>query len=185
MAAGGNSTAEKHLADQLLPALGPGMLVPGDRGFPSREGLLAIGDTGAHFVMRASASRGLRRCGRPLADGTYLTKLSFRGRTMKARVIEFHIDFTTCPAAGDPLLTSAGTDAVITIPHAGGTGAGSGDGTGDGRAAGTGSSPACQSQARGVRVQVSQTFTLITSLRDADAFPAIDIAALYGDRWSI
>ncbi|MGH3194905.1 MAG: transposase, partial [Streptosporangiaceae bacterium] len=185
VAAGGNSTAEKHLADQLLPALGPGMLVPGDRGFPSREGLLAIGDTGAHFVMRASASRGLRRCGRPLADGTYLTKLSFRGRTMKARVIGFHIDFTTCPAAGDPLLTSAGTDAVITILHAGGTGAGSGDGTGDGRAAGTGSSPACQSQARGVRVQVSQTFTLITSLRDADAFPAIDIAALYGDRWSI
>jgi len=179
VAAGGNSTAEKHLADQLLPALGPGMAVLGDRGFPSHEGLLAIWDTGAHFVMRASASWGLKRCGKPLADGTYLTKISCRGRTMKARVIEFHIDFTTRLAAGDPLLTSAGTGAVITILHSGDTG------TGDGQAAGTGSSPACQTRTRGVKVQVSQTFTLITSLRDVVAFPAIDIAALYGDRWSI
>jgi hypothetical protein len=36
-----------------------------------------------------------------------------------------------------------------------------------------------------VKVQVSQTFTLITSLLDTGAFPAADIAALYGDRWSI
>lgn len=172
LAVGGNSTAEKHLADQLLPALGPGMVVLGDRGFPSHEGLLAIRDTGAHFVMRASASWSLRRCGKPLADGTYLTKISFRGRTMKARVIEFHIDFITRLAAGDPLLTSAGTGAVITILH-------DGDGTGDG------TPPACQSHALGVKVQVSQTFTLITSLRDTDTFPTIDIAALYGDRWSI
>jgi hypothetical protein len=179
VAAGGNSTAEKHLADQLLPALGPGMVVLGDRGFPSHEGLLAIWDTGAHFVMRASASWGLKRCGKPLADGTYLTRISFRGRTMKARVIEFHIDFTTCLAAGDPLLTSAGTGAVITILHSGDTG------TGDGQAAGTDSSPACQTRTRGVKVQVSQTFTLITSLRDVVAFPAIDIAALYGDRWKV
>src|SRR5260221_868671 len=77
---------------ECLP-LGPGMVVLGDRGFPSHEGLLAIRGTGAHFVMRASASWGLKRCGKPLADGTYLTKTSFRGRTMKARVIEFHIDF--------------------------------------------------------------------------------------------
>jgi hypothetical protein len=181
VALGGNSTSEKHLADQLLPALGPGMAVLGDRGFPSHEGLLAIRDTGAHFVMRASSAWGLKRCGRPLADGTYLTRISCRGRTMKARVIEFHIDFTTHLAAGDPLLTSAGTDAVITILHAGGTGTGSGDG----QAAGTGSSPACQSDAPGVTVQVSQTFTLITSLLDVAAFPATDIAALYGDRWTI
>ena len=171
VAMGGNSTSEKHLADQLLPAFGPGMAVLGDRGFPSHEGLLAIRGTGAHFVMRVSASWGLRRCGRPLADGTYLTRISFRGRTMKARVIEFHIDFTTHLAAGDPLLTSAGTDAVITILHAGDTGT-------DGAAA-------CRSHAPGVKVQVSQTFTLITSLLDTDAFPAADIAALYGDRWSI
>ena len=183
VALGGNSVSEKHLADQLLPALGPGMVVLGDRGFPSREGLLDIAGTGAHFVMRASASWGLRRCGRPLADGTYLTKISFRGRTMKARVIEFHIDFITHLAAGDPLLTSAGTDAVITIVHAGDSG--DDTGSGDGQAAGTGSPPACQSDPPGVRVQVSQTFTLITSLRDTDAFPAADIAALYGDRWSI
>jgi hypothetical protein len=183
VALGGNSTSEKHLADQLLPALGPGMVVLGDRGFPSHEGLLDIAGTGAHFVMRASASWGLKRCGKPLADGTYLTKISFRGRTMKARVIEFHIDFTTRLAAGDPLLTSAGTDAVITILHDGGTGDDSG--TGDGQAAGTDSSLACQTRTRGVEVQVSQTFTLITSLRDMAAFPAAGIAALYGDRWSI
>jgi hypothetical protein len=36
-----------------------------------------------------------------------------------------------------------------------------------------------------VTVQVSQTFTLITSLLDTAAFPAAGIAALYGDRWSI
>jgi len=171
VAVGGNSTAEKHLADQLLPALGPGMAVLGDRGFPSHEGLLAIRDTGAHFVMRTSASWSLRRSGKPLADGTYLTKISFRGRTMKARVIEFHIDFITHLAAGDPLLTSAGTGAVITILTAGDTGT-------DGAAA-------CRSDAPGVKVQVSQTFTLITSLLDTDAFPAAGIAALYGDRWSI
>jgi Transposase DDE domain len=187
VALGGNSTSEKHLADQLLPALGPGMVVLGDRGFPSHEGLLDIAGTGAHFVMRASASWGLRRCGKPLAGGTYLTKISFRGRTMKARVIEFHIDFTTRLAAGDPLLTgAAGAGAVITILHDDGTGSGgTGDdsGTGDGQAAGA--SPACQTRTRGVEVQVSQTFTLITSLRDVAAFPAAGIAALYGDRWSI
>jgi hypothetical protein len=182
VALGGNSVAEKHLADQLLPALGPGMVLLGDRGFPSHEGLLDIAGTGAHFVMRASASWGLRRCGRPLADGTYLTRISHRGRTMKARVIEFHIDFTTRLPAGDPLLTSAAADgAVITILTAGGTGTGTGTGTttdGDGAAA-------CQSDAPGVKVQVSQTFTLITSLLDTVAFPAAGIAALYGDRWSI
>jgi hypothetical protein len=94
-----------------------------------------------------------------------------------------HIDFTTRLAAGDPLLTSAGTDAVITILHDGGTGDDSG--TGDGQAAGTDSSPACQTRTPGVKVQVSQTFTLITSLRDVAAFPAAGIAALYSDRWSI
>src|SRR5260221_11865645 len=93
IALGGNSVSEKHLADQLLPALGPGMVVLGDRGFPSHEGLLAIRGTGAHFVMRASASWGLNRGGKPLADGTYLTKISFRGRTMRARAIDFHIYF--------------------------------------------------------------------------------------------
>src|SRR5450756_1907832 len=175
VALGGNSVSEKHLADQLLPALGPGMVLLGDRGFPSHEGLLDIAGTGAHFVMRASASWGLKRCGKPLADGTYLTKLSHRGRTMKARVIEFHIDLTTRLPAGDPLLTSAAADgAVITILTAGDTG----DGDGDGAAA-------CQSDAPGMTVQVSQTFTLITSLRDTVAFPAAGIAALYGDRWSI
>ena len=174
VALGGNSVAEKHLADQLLPALGPGMVLLGDRGFPSHEGLLDIAGTGAHFVMRASASWALKRCGRPLPDGTYLTKLSYRGRTMKARVIEFHIDFNTRLPAGDPLLAStAGAGAVITILHD------SDDGdTGDGAAA-------CQSDAPGVTVQVSQTFTLITSLLDTAAFPATGIAALYGDRWSI
>jgi hypothetical protein len=70
LAAGGNSTSEKHLADQLLPALGPGMVFWG-RGFPSHEGLLAIRDTGARFVMRTSASWGLRRCGKPLAAALY------------------------------------------------------------------------------------------------------------------
>ena len=34
-------------------------------------------------------------------------------------------------------------------------------------------------------VQVSQTFTLITSLLGIQAYPAADIAALYGDRWTI
>jgi Transposase DDE domain len=174
VALGGNSTSEKHLADQLLPALGPGMVLLGDRGFPSHEGLLDIAGAGAHFVMRASASWALKRCGKPLPDGTYLTKLSHRGRTMKARVIEFHIDFTTRLPAGDPLLTgTAGAGAVITILHD------SDDSdTGDGAAA-------CRSHAPGVTVQVSQTFTLITSLLDTGAFPAAGIAALYGDRWSI
>jgi hypothetical protein len=171
VAIGRHSTAEKHLADQLLPALGKDMVVLGDRGFPSHEGLLAIAGTGAHFVMRASASWNLRRCGRPLPDGTYLTRISYRGRTMKARVVEFHIDFTTILDPGDPLLAgaaAAGGPVITILPAGGGTGA-----------------AACQSDAPGVRVQVSETFTLITSLTDTTAFPAEDIAALYGDRWTI
>jgi hypothetical protein len=173
VAIGGNAVSEAHLAARLLPAFGPGMVVTGDRGFPSREGLIALRDTGAHFAMRVSASWKLKRCGTPLPDGTYLTKLSFRGRTVKARVIEFHIDFTTVLDADDPLLAGgalAGGPVITILP---GT-----DGDGDGAAA-------CRSSAPGVKVQVSETFTLITSLLDTEAFPAIDVAALYGDRWTI
>jgi hypothetical protein len=169
VALGRNAVSEAHLAARLLPAFGPGMVVTGDRGFPSREGLLDLRDTGAHFVMRVSASWKLKRCGTPLPDGTYLTRLSFRGRTMKARVIEFHIDFTTVLDADDPLLAGDATAGgpVITILTGG-----------DGAAA-------CRSSAPGVKVQVSETFTLITSLLDTEAFPAADVAALYGDRWTI
>jgi len=76
---------------------------------------------------------------------------------MKARVIEFHIDFTTA-GAGDPLLTSAGTGAVITILHSGDTGTGTAR-----QRAPTARLPA-RPAPRG-ESQVSQTFTLITSLR--------------------
>ena len=171
IALGRNSVSEAHLAACLLPAFGPGMVVAGDRGFPSHEGLIALRDTGAHFVMRVSASWKLSRCGKPLPDGTYLTKITFRGRTMKARVIEFHIDFATVLPADHPLLAADAPAGGPVITILTGT-----DGDGD---------AACRSPAPGVNVQVSETFTLITSLLDTEAFPAADVSALYGDRWTI
>jgi len=165
VAVGKDCASEAELSGHLLPAFGPGTAGLADRGFPSHQRALEMRDAGADFVWRVSSSWKLARCGRPLPDGTYLTRLKWRGKTMKARVVESRIDFLTQLPAGHPLLTSPDADATVTVA--------------DGAAAGLPAVPGL------VTVQVSQTFTLITSLRDTDAYPAADIAALYGDRWTI
>jgi Transposase DDE domain len=164
VAAGKDSASEAELSAHLLPAFGPGTVGLADRGFPSHQAALAMRAAGADFVWRVSSAWKLARCGKPLSDGTYLTRLTFRGRSMKARVVEFRIDFLTRLPAGHPLLTSPGGDATVTVISDAGQ-------------------PAAVAGL--VTVQVSQTFTLITSLTDIHAFPAEDIAALYGDRWTI
>jgi hypothetical protein len=164
VAIGRDAASEAELAGHLLPAFGPGMAGLADRGFPSRQGALAMRGAGAHFVWRTSSAWKLARCGKPLADGTYLTRLTSRGKTMKARVAEFHIDFLTSLPAGHPLLTGPDADATITVID------------------GASWPPA---PAGMVTVQVSQSFTLITSLPGIRACPAAGIAALYGDRRAI
>ena len=160
VALGKDAASEAELASHLLPAFGPGIVGLADRGFPSRQAAHDMHAAGADFVWRTSASWKLPRCGKPLPDGTYLTKITWHGETIKVRVVEFRIDFNTSLPAGSPLLTSPDADATITI-------------TG-------GAAPAGM-----VTVHVSQTFTLITTLLGTDACPAADIAALYGDRWTI
>ena len=165
VAVGKDCASEAELSAHLLPAFGPGTVGLADRGFPSHQAALDMRDAGADFVWRTSSSWKLARCGKPLADGTYLTRLTSRGRTMKARVVEFRIDFLTQLPAGHPLLTDRDADATVTVT--------------DGAAAGL------PDVAGLVTVQVSQTFTLITSLLGIKAYPAADIAALYGDRWTV
>ena len=159
VALGKDSASEHELARHLLPAFGPGMLSLADRGFPSRRAAFEMIGTGADFAWRVSASWNLKPCGKPLPDGSYLTKLTWHGRTMKARVIEFRIDFLTTVPVTHPLLESPAPGAAVTV-----------------------TGPAAPGM---VTVHVSENFTIITSLRDTAAYPAADIAALYGDRWTI
>jgi hypothetical protein len=161
VALGKDAASEAELAAHLLPAFGKDTISLADRGFPSRRAVHQMHAAGADFVWRVSASWKLPRCGKPLPDGTYLTKITWHGKALKVRVVEFRIDFDTALPAGSPLLTSPDADAAITVIAGGAAPAGM------------------------VTVHVSQTFTLITSLLDTAAYPAADIAALYGDRWTI
>jgi hypothetical protein len=102
-AAGPCSIGETTLAACLEPAYGPGDLDLADRGFPSREAIAAKMDAGKHFAWRVSASWTLRRSGPPLPDGTWKAKITWRGRTYKVRVIEYHIDQILDLPPGHPL----------------------------------------------------------------------------------
>ena len=82
-AAGPCGTGETTLAAHLEPAYGPGDLDLADRGFPSREAVAAKIDAGKHFAWRVSSAWTLRRSGRPLPDGTWKAKITWRGRTVQ------------------------------------------------------------------------------------------------------
>ena len=169
-AAGPHGTGETTLAAHLEPAYGPCDLDLADRGFPSREAIAAKIDAGRHFAWRVSAAWKLRRSGRPLSDGTWKAAITWRGRTYKVRVIEYHIDQVLDLPPGHPLLTAPPAGPSARILDDGGE-----DGEGDGglcRTPGT------------IRVEVSETVTIITSLMDTAACPARDIAELYGMRWA-
>jgi len=170
-AAGPHGTGETTLAAHLEPAYGPGDLDLADRGFPSREAAAAKIDAGKQFAWRASSSWNLRRSGRPLPDGTWKAKITWRGRTYKVRVIEYHIDQVFDLPPGHPLLTAPPAGPSVRILDAAGS-----DDDGDGGL--------CRRPPGTIRVEVSETVTIITSLMDSSAYPARDIAELYGMRWA-
>jgi len=171
-AAGPCGTGERTLAAHLEPAYGPGDLDLADRGFPSREAVAAKIEAGKHFAWRISSSWTLRRSGRPLPDGTWKAKITWRGRTYKVRVIEYHIDQVLDFPPGHPLLTAPPPGPSVRILDDGGDG-------GDGEDGGL-----CRRPPGTIRVEVSETVTIITSLTDTIAYPARDIAELYGMRWA-
>ena len=150
---------------------GPGDLDLADRGFPSREAISAKIEAGRHFAWRVSAAWNLRRSGRPLPDGTWKAAITWRGRTYKVRVIEYHIDQVLDVPPGHPLLTAPPAGPSVRILDAAG-----GDDDGDGGL--------CRPPDGTIRVEVSETVTIITSLMDTIAYPARDIAELYGMRWA-
>ena len=166
-AAGPCGIGETTLAPHLEPAYGPGDLDLADRGFPSREAIAAKISTGRHFAWRVSAAWNLRRSGRPLPDGTWKANITWHGRTYKVRVIEYHIDQVFDLPPGHPLLTAPPAGPSVRVLH---------DGDGD-----TG---LCRRPDGTIRVEVSETVTIITSLMDTAAYPARDIADLYGLRWA-
>jgi hypothetical protein len=90
---GPSGTGEQTLARDLLPALGPGMLVLADRNFASFK-LWRAAATGAQLVWRMSASFKLPVL-RVLSDGTYLSELKpprrKDGPPIRVRVVEYSV----------------------------------------------------------------------------------------------
>jgi hypothetical protein len=165
-AAGPCGTGETTLAGHLEPGYGPDDLDLADRGFPSREAVVAKITAGKHFAWRVSSAWTLRRCGRPLSDGTWKAAITWRGRTVKVRVVEYHMDQVFGLPPGHPLLAAPPPGVSV-------------------RVLGGGAGAACEQPEDGtVRVEVSETVTIITSLVDTAAYPARDIAGLYGMRWA-
>jgi hypothetical protein len=96
--------SEQVLARALLGSLGPGMLLLGDRNFPSFRLWNATAATGAHLLWRAKAGMLLPRVG-TFTDGSWLAVLprpgTGRRRGTWVRVIEYTVTVTaTCPTTG-------------------------------------------------------------------------------------
>jgi hypothetical protein len=98
------STAEKTLAERLLPALRPGMLALADRGFLSIDLWRQAAATGSHLLWRASATFSLPVI-EVLSDGSYLSRLVASTTTARrggaeaatVRVVEYTIDDGRAP----------------------------------------------------------------------------------------
>jgi hypothetical protein len=98
------STAEKSLAERLVPVLRPGMLMLADRGFTSIDLWRRAVATGAHLLWRARASFSLPVL-EVLPDGSYLSRLvpsttaARRGGTdaVTVRVVEYTIEDDRAP----------------------------------------------------------------------------------------
>lgn len=97
-AIGSYRTAELTLAAQLADAAGEGDLVLFDRAFPCVTLWQAFEARGAAIVMRASKTVA-RTAVQPLPDGTYLARMTTRGRhgrpgapAVTMRVVEYRID---------------------------------------------------------------------------------------------
>jgi hypothetical protein len=92
------TVGEQTLARDLLPAFEPGMLVLGDRNFLSHALARDLLATGAHILLRASASFKLTPI-EVLTEGTYLAVLrparKADGPPITVRVIEYTVHTTT------------------------------------------------------------------------------------------
>jgi hypothetical protein len=96
--------SEQVLAGRLLSALKPGMLLLGDRNFPSWKLWGQTTETGAHLLWRAKAGLLLPRVG-VFADGSWLAVLPKPGTGRRVghwvRVIEYTVTITaTDPGTG-------------------------------------------------------------------------------------
>jgi hypothetical protein len=89
--------SEQKLANRLLPALQPGMLLLADRNFPSWKLWAHAADTGAHLLWRIKASRLLPRIA-TFTDGSWLAVLPKPGSRGQfgcwVRVIEYTVTVT-------------------------------------------------------------------------------------------
>lgn len=92
------SSSENTLADELLPALEPGMLCLADRGFYSFGRWQNARQTGAQLLWRVKANMVLPR-EQQLSDGSYLTRIYADQPDQRAhrngqqvRVVEYQLD---------------------------------------------------------------------------------------------
>jgi Insertion element 4 transposase N-terminal/Transposase DDE domain len=96
-ATGPYNSSERTLATQVLPAVGPGMLLMADRGFTSYELWQTAAATGADLLWRATSVFGLPVL-QELPDGSYLSHLIRKDRQpITVRVIEYTIDDGRAP----------------------------------------------------------------------------------------
>ena len=84
---GPGERAEVPLARKLVTLLGEGMLLLADRAYDAAGLLSAIAATGAHLLVRGSASRK-PGVGQILPDGSYLSQVD----GLKVRIIEANLD---------------------------------------------------------------------------------------------
>ena len=111
------AASEQALARQLLPTLGPGMLLLGDRNFPSYQLWQATAGTGAHLLWRVKANTLLPRIG-VFGDGSWLAVLPTPGRRGRVgswvRVIEYTVTVTAIHPATGQITTRAELFRLIT-----------------------------------------------------------------------
>ena len=97
------ATSEQVLARRVLGSLGEGMLLLGDRNFPSYRLWRETAGTGAHLLWRVKASMLLPRVG-TFSDGSWLAVLprpgTGRGVGIWVRVVEYRVTVTTTDPRG-------------------------------------------------------------------------------------
>jgi hypothetical protein len=92
---GPTSRGETRYALDLLPAMGPGMIVLGDCNFAAADLIAQIAATGADVLIRVKTGRKLPVC-RRLRDGSYLSQIG----PVQVRVIDAAITITTPSGSG-------------------------------------------------------------------------------------
>ena len=127
VALGPYRSGENALADELLGALGPGMLCLADRGFYSFERFQNARKTGAQLLWRVKSNMVLPR-EQQLPDGSYLTRIYKDQKDQRAkrdgelvRVVEYRLDDPGLPDTEQRyrLLSTILTDDAAPAPELG------------------------------------------------------------------